>query len=100
LNKALIANRDATVAYVTLSIPVAIIGAGEMLGAAAAFDGAAWLNTGNWWRFGKGWNPVTKSINPRLAWGAHGKYLHKVPKLLRPLNKWLRGLGGGHKHFP
>lgn len=100
LFKASISNRDPTILYATLATPVAIIGAGELLGAAAAFDGAAYLNTGNWWRLGKGWNPATKSINTRLAWGAHSRYLPQVPKVLRPLNKWLRELGGGHIHFP
>ncbi|MFY0592017.1 DUF6443 domain-containing protein [Roseivirga sp.] len=60
----------------------------------------SWLNKGNWWRLGKGWNPTIGARNIRLAWGSHPKYISRVPKLLRPLNKWLRKLGGGHKHFP
>lgn len=59
-----------------------------------------WLNKGNWWRLGRGWNPATGTSNIRLAWGAHEEYLMNVPKHLRGLNQLLRGLGGGHKHFP
>jgi RHS repeat-associated protein len=58
-----------------------------------------WLNKGNWWRLGKGFNPHTQSTNIRLAWGAHPKYVGQVSKTLQPVNKWIRSLGDGHYHF-
>jgi hypothetical protein len=56
-----------------------------------------WLNTGNWWRYGMG--PHNGEMVKRLAWGSHPRHLNKVPKLLQPLNQWLRKLGGGHYNF-
>jgi RHS repeat-associated protein len=57
------------------------------------------FNKGNWWRLGYGYNPTTALKNLRLAWGAHPKHLNEVPKILQPLNKYIRNIGGGHKHF-
>jgi RHS repeat-associated protein len=60
----------------------------------------SWLNKGNWWRLGLGYNPAIKAKNIRLAWGAHPMHLDKVPKYLQSLNKFLRKIKSGHKHFP
>ena len=100
LFKASISNRDPSILYGTLALAAAPIAVGELLGAAATFDIATTLNTGNWWRLGSGWNPAIQAKNIRLAWGAHVKHLKEVPKLLRPVNQWLRKFGGGHKDFP
>ncbi len=121
LARASIANKDATILYATIALAAAPILAGELLGAATTMEvsGALgnlsrqsaqwviknkdWLNKGNWWRLGKGHNPSLpgpNKMNIRAAWGAHEKYINEVPKALRPLNQWLRNLGGGHKHFP
>ncbi len=56
-----------------------------------------WLNKGNWWRYGQG--PYKGQMVKRIAWGSHPKYINNVPKILRPINKWLRNLGGGHHNF-
>jgi hypothetical protein len=110
LNGTATVTNEATLAFGTM--PLMLVGgegAGSSLnGLSSTFSrnsaqlvrNSSWLNKGNWWRLGEGWNPNIGSKNIRLAWGAHPNHLHEVPRWLRPINNWLRNLGNGHKHYP
>ena len=79
-----------------VDIVTTIVGA-RAFGGIIKLGWTKWLNTGNWWRYGKG--PHNGQMVKRLACGSHPKYIDNVPKWLQPINKWLRSLGNGHKNF-
>jgi hypothetical protein len=70
-------------------------------GAQFVANNPLWLNQGNYWRLGWGYNPSIKEANLRVSIGAHPSYANELPFFLQPINSYIKGTeGAGHFHFP